>query len=233
MIIDKKLLIALGAIAVVAVLVIVYMSSAPWHGNNNQENSNGTLHVLSYHIIAYTEAPTMEISFSRPLSVGASVLIENYQYSDVAVYACTQPTSTVYMKNITPPNLIGHYLLVVYEENKEVLNKSMVFQQPTIQINDFHINKVQKGDTVYIVNITINITENGNSPFYYSELRWSMDNGKAHVYKLPREHLIPNEKSTITLYVNQEMSTGEQHTIDVNLSFYTLSSVQFTISFST
>ncbi len=232
---DRTIIVVLSVAAAFIILSAVFFALFyPVSSSSTVTSSGGSITLESYKIIAYDSAPAMQLVFSHPLEPGTSITLKSATGTLVGVWACRESSNTAEIKNITPPNLVGEYYLTVMDSSgNTIINKSMVFQRPTLQISGYEINKTVKGNSVYISYINITVKETGNSPFYYTKMVCKYDD-ETRTYKLPLEHMAPGEKKTITIYINQLTTTGEQHNLLVKLSFYGMNPVMsISLSFST
>ncbi|NPA75765.1 MAG: hypothetical protein GXO25_06770 [Euryarchaeota archaeon] len=235
MILDKKLILAIVAIAVVIILVAVFMNTQlGGSGSSSGGGSSGGsgLALTQYSASAGEDSPKLTLTFSSPLTLGYSVKLMNSHFTTVGIWVATDstPHQIVVINRIAPPNLIGTYYLEVSKYSTVVLNQTLTFQQPSLKIINYKVNENVKGTSAYIDNITLTLSETGDAPFYYTKMTWTLD-GNTNVDKLPLEYFIPGQEKTVTVYINKLSTVGEEHTLIVELGYYDMSTLKITLNF--
>ncbi len=160
--------------AVVAVLVTAGIA-AYFFISFSQSSSSSALSISSYKVIPGADAPTLKLKFSHNLKKFATVLLKDSDYNTVGRWEPhPYPAEEVDISNINPPNLIGTYYVVVKYGDEDVLNTSLIFNIPVLNVTSIYIEKATKDTDVFLEYINLTIIVDGPAPYYYNHFYWKL-----------------------------------------------------------
>ncbi|GEM_PF-4750199 len=220
--------ISVAAIVLIA-FAIVFLFYHPWCACSGGEEN---LKLVDYSVTAGDISPVLKLKFSRSLDMYTSVKLLDGFFKTVGVWTAhnTTPGSTIRMFNINPPNLIGLYHLVVLWKNTEILNTSLSFKSPELDVMNFSVVKDEKGDTVYLEFVNLTLSESGESPYYFNRIRWTLD-GQGSSEKIPLDHFIVGKEKTIRLNLAQYVNKGS-HVLVVHFDYFDFNTVTVVVNLS-
>ncbi len=222
-------IVALSIVGFLVVIAILIGFAVPLGGLGG---SGGELQLVDYSVSSGDISPTLNLTFSRNLDTVNTIEILNSDYKCVGtwVYQGGSLGKTARITNINPPNLIGTYYVVVKWKENVVLNKSIYFKEPALNIVRYHLNLDQKGDLSYLESVNITLSESGDSPYYYNRIRWSLD-GNERGEKIPMEHFNLKGDKVVKVNTATYLNSGE-HTLVVHFDYFDFYTVTVVVHFT-
>ncbi len=222
------LILASAVAAIVVIAALVAMSG----GMGGLGGSNNEIKLVDYEVSAGDISPELTLTFSQKLDEFNTIELLDRDYRTVGTWVYTGGPlgESAKIERIDPPNLIGTYYVVLKWKGDVVLNRSIYFKEPSLTIVDYHLKIDRKGDTAYLEFVNLTLSEEGDSPYYYNRIRWTLD-GQERNEKIPMEHFSVGENREISVPTASFVDPG-QHTLVLHLDYFDLYTVTVVLHFT-
>ena len=229
---NRKLIVpiitAVVVIAIITATVIVIMENSPNSGSP-VGGGIGRLKIVDYHATPGEISPVLTIEFSKNLDKYTTVELLNSTYKSVGVWAPQFPNigNKINITKITPPNLIGLYYVVVHWKENVILNTTINFQAPKIDVLSYHVEKTSSGNEVHVEYVNLTLREKGDSPYYFNRVSWQMENSRNQEI-IPLEHFSVGVNKIVKINIGEYLSPGT-HNLVVHFKFFDTTTLTATV----
>ncbi len=218
---NTKIIALISGIVVVAIIAGVFFAT-----NGGGGGAGGyQISIVDYSVSAGDSSPVLTLKFSTALKYPASVELINSSFRTVGVWVSQSEEigKVVELNKITPPNLIGKYYVVVKWKSTTVMNKTITFIGPELSVVSYQVQKVVKGDDVYLESVQLTIKNSGDSPYYYNRIRWTLEDAQ-NGEKLPENCFSTSTNGEITINIGKYYTSGA-HELVVHFDYFDFTTI--------